>query len=88
MPEPRNKVPFPLNADQMRDVSEYIRALNDAEESLNIYDEDGKVAGGFRATIKDPIPVYTDARGEKELLGWIKYDEFNYVFTQTEPVQA
>lgn len=76
---------FALNAAQLRDVANLVSSLNDYESDLRLDDEDDKVGKGYRAAVKDPIPVYSDDHGTKELLGWVKWDEFNYAFTQKDP---
>jgi hypothetical protein len=66
---------------QLADITKYADALTQIDIALeqNLTTERGE---GYRAVLFDPIPIYSDARGERELLGWLKPSDFNWVYTQ------
>lgn len=72
---------FNPSARQLGDIAEYAKALAAVEEGLNKIETDD-LGEGFRAVLTERIPVYTDARGVKELLGWLVPSDFTWEFTQ------
>lgn len=72
---------FNPSARQLSDIAEYAKALATVEDALNKIDPDD-LGEGFRAVLTERIPVYTDARGTKEILGWLVPSDFTWEFTQ------
>ena len=75
------------SAAQIRDISDILDALNGADNSIEKRScpNDLGFGDGTRALIRGPIPVYTDANGENEVLGWIQQADLSWEFTQQEP---
>lgn len=70
---------------QLQDIVAMLLALNGVEEAEEDSSSSRAWGDGFRATIRGPIPIVSDASGAPEYLGWLIKEEFGWRFTQFLP---
>lgn len=78
---------YAVGAQQMVDITDYLKALNEADKRIESRDTEGgfQLGDGFRAVLKGGIEVVTDSGLlPNEVLGWIAQSDTGWQFTQNE----